>query len=557
MQLINLTNLGNLTLNIFNDINKRYSENADLKRSRMAKLWGSEEEMLAFMSLFSEYHEEAPQQVLVRKGDAIGVQDTILPDSISYYSPEITAFMNDYKRMGLISYSDSESDISSRVERVVEGVINNPAQNIRQAYIELTGRCNLKCRHCYRGGSKPEEKGLPVEDIKEALIPLLRAGIRSITITGGEPTLRKNDVIELVEFCKDYMVLDGISREERMIYRFGSPNPTIEEVMLIPNIQKMKREMIGQLEMAPEEVGPGMWAITNENTMEDIDNFVRNSAEWQLKYAEKPSTWDLDSIGILTNGYFNDKREFLKALGKYRGVHLQTSLDSFNGHRTNRNRGKVGVFGNVKELITIGDEEGVRIDITAHNIGGANTRREKENERYFDRSGRMWVLDGGMLPMGNAVQNGFKTRDTTKYQKKKHNYIGGLVAGAKAKEGWCTGWVQPEDIHIKPTGIVGNCLYAHALPEEMGSLHNASMEYILNHMQDTRVFEMFSSGRLAGYQYELDTKIFKRKFSSSCEPLVLTLTYALTKERMIEEGVAPEAAQKKANLEVARLYKYK
>lgn len=54
--------------------------------------------------------------------------------------------------------------------------------------IELTDGCNLRCRHCYRASSPRLRQRLPTEQLLNTLGEMARAGVRSVELTGGEPT---------------------------------------------------------------------------------------------------------------------------------------------------------------------------------------------------------------------------------------------------------------------------------------------------------------------------------------------------------------------------------
>ncbi len=60
--------------------------------------------------------------------------------------------------------------------------------NVKQCYIELTSKCNLRCRHCYNdSGVKVNE--LSFERIKMLVDELERLDNQSIILSGGEPLL--------------------------------------------------------------------------------------------------------------------------------------------------------------------------------------------------------------------------------------------------------------------------------------------------------------------------------------------------------------------------------
>ena len=70
------------------------------------------------------------------------------------------------------------------------------------ALLEVTRRCNLRCRFCFAdGGSENNDPGL--DELKEAVRDIVRqCGNVLLQLSGGEPTLR-DDLPELVRFAKE------------------------------------------------------------------------------------------------------------------------------------------------------------------------------------------------------------------------------------------------------------------------------------------------------------------------------------------------------------------
>ena len=68
--------------------------------------------------------------------------------------------------------------------------------------LEVTARCNLRCRFCFaRGGERAEEP--PLSELKDAIRDIVRqCGRPLLQLSGGEPTLR-DDLDELVRFAKE------------------------------------------------------------------------------------------------------------------------------------------------------------------------------------------------------------------------------------------------------------------------------------------------------------------------------------------------------------------
>lgn len=72
-----------------------------------------------------------------------------------------------------------------------------PCQYKREAHWSVTGKCNLRCRHCFM--SAPDGKhGEPTfEQLMDTLDQLVECGVSQVGITGGEPFVRR-DLLELI-----------------------------------------------------------------------------------------------------------------------------------------------------------------------------------------------------------------------------------------------------------------------------------------------------------------------------------------------------------------------
>lgn len=57
--------------------------------------------------------------------------------------------------------------------------------------LELTDRCNLRCRHCYLNGEASASE-LSLNEYGDILTQLAQAGVLFLTLTGGEPMLRRD-----------------------------------------------------------------------------------------------------------------------------------------------------------------------------------------------------------------------------------------------------------------------------------------------------------------------------------------------------------------------------
>jgi len=70
------------------------------------------------------------------------------------------------------------------------------------ALLEVTERCNLRCRYCFANGGSADTD-LPMEECKDAIREIVRqCGQPLLQFSGGEPTLR-DDLPELIRFAKE------------------------------------------------------------------------------------------------------------------------------------------------------------------------------------------------------------------------------------------------------------------------------------------------------------------------------------------------------------------
>jgi radical SAM protein with 4Fe4S-binding SPASM domain len=66
--------------------------------------------------------------------------------------------------------------------------------------VELTDKCNLSCRHCYRNSSSSQGEILPLNLLLRILNEFAELGLKTIELTGGEPTLHP-DFTAVVRYC--------------------------------------------------------------------------------------------------------------------------------------------------------------------------------------------------------------------------------------------------------------------------------------------------------------------------------------------------------------------
>ncbi len=69
---------------------------------------------------------------------------------------------------------------------------------VRSLHWSITGKCNLRCKHCYMSAPVQKYKDLSVDEIDELIKQMVDAEIHHVSLTGGEPLIRK-DFWQIIE----------------------------------------------------------------------------------------------------------------------------------------------------------------------------------------------------------------------------------------------------------------------------------------------------------------------------------------------------------------------
>lgn len=79
------------------------------------------------------------------------------------------------------------------------------------AYLHVTNICNLNCIGCYSfDRTRNCSDKLSFDNIKYIVAQLAENGVRTITISGGEPLIR-NDIVEIVKYMKEKAGIETVN----------------------------------------------------------------------------------------------------------------------------------------------------------------------------------------------------------------------------------------------------------------------------------------------------------------------------------------------------------
>lgn len=71
-------------------------------------------------------------------------------------------------------------------------------KHIDTAILGFTGKCNYKCSHCYEHFNLGETEIISANTWKQVISQLLQQGVSIIVLSGGEPMLRYNDLLDVL-----------------------------------------------------------------------------------------------------------------------------------------------------------------------------------------------------------------------------------------------------------------------------------------------------------------------------------------------------------------------
>jgi len=117
--------------------------------------------------------------------------------------------------MCVVTFDWGENDSKEKFKRFAE------TKGIAWAVVEVTDYCNFNCKWCFANSAfNKKPKHMPMNRFKQLVKRLASAGLRQITISGGEPTLYPH-LKEAIEFAKKaglvvHMNTNGFLLDEKL-----------------------------------------------------------------------------------------------------------------------------------------------------------------------------------------------------------------------------------------------------------------------------------------------------------------------------------------------------
>lgn len=128
------------------------------------------------------------------------------------YTDDTRKFLDIVINQGIIS----ECMMGDTLKKSQE-YIQYDSRFIKTVQWSITGKCNFRCRHCFMSASHAKLGELSHEQCVKIIDEIANCGIRSVSLTGGEPLVRK-DFFELVDELVNHNIrIDSIYSNGKLI----------------------------------------------------------------------------------------------------------------------------------------------------------------------------------------------------------------------------------------------------------------------------------------------------------------------------------------------------
>ena len=123
------------------------------------------------------------------------------------------------------------------IEKFKPSIIN-PKEKIKKNILPflsfpIIDSCTFRCEYCGEDGELTASKKsiATLSFIKIKVEQGYANGVRKFRLTGGEPTLRRDNLLDVIDYANQFLELKGVSVEERMQHEYGTPTPAVEDVL--------------------------------------------------------------------------------------------------------------------------------------------------------------------------------------------------------------------------------------------------------------------------------------------------------------------------------------
>lgn len=141
--------------------------------------------------------------------------------------------------------------LKNNADKKLQSVDEN---NLAMATVNVTRKCNLKCRHCYAGGGREKIEEMTTDGIKKVVSNLGMLIIkepRLLILSGGEPTLEREKIKTAIETARQYELnlrlnTNGVNMDKDFA-RYLADNEVLVQVSLDGHNEETNKVLRGTL----------------------------------------------------------------------------------------------------------------------------------------------------------------------------------------------------------------------------------------------------------------------------------------------------------------------
>ena len=116
----------------------------------------------------------------------------------------VSTFLLETERKGYIKFCDAHGERCGIITGSKEYWVPSDIS------LDITLKCNLRCKHCYAEASALREDPLSMKDYLRILKDVRDAGVLKVVFTGGEPLVQP-DFFKLLRFCAERFIIVDIA----------------------------------------------------------------------------------------------------------------------------------------------------------------------------------------------------------------------------------------------------------------------------------------------------------------------------------------------------------
>ena len=138
-----------------------------------------------------------------KRMQALELCDGNIDVSMPFIADEIRALISEFEHDGIIEQCREGEDLKEK-----QKYKKYPCRYIREVHWAITGNCNYRCKHCFISAPSAKISELPHDKIMEIIDQLEEYGAMHVSLTGGEPFVRK-DFFDIVDVLKERNIVIG------------------------------------------------------------------------------------------------------------------------------------------------------------------------------------------------------------------------------------------------------------------------------------------------------------------------------------------------------------